>query len=68
MTVPERVNAFITAHDGLLCDKCIQQRMGLAQSNQVQQIAAALATTPLFIREKGRCSGCHNDKVGTRHA
>ena len=65
-TIPERVNAFIMKRSGALCDRCIQQELGIVQNNQVQQITAALATTREFEREQGRCPVCKRLKMLTR--
>ncbi|HTU10528.1 MAG TPA: hypothetical protein VMG08_06465 [Allosphingosinicella sp.] len=67
-TIPERVNALITHSAGAQCDRCIQEALGLAQNNQVQQITSALATTCEFVREKAPCAGCGKAKVVTRRA
>jgi hypothetical protein len=65
-TIPERVNALITHSNGAQCDRCIQEQLGVAQNNQVQQITSALATTCEFVREKAVCAGCGKNKVVTR--
>jgi hypothetical protein len=65
-TIPERVNALITDSATAHCDRCIQEALGLAQNNQVQQITSALATTSEFVRGKAPCAGCGKTKVVTR--
>lgn len=67
-TIPERVNALITDSGAARCDRCIQEKLGVAQNNQVQQITSALATTREFVREKAACAGCGKTKVVTRRA
>jgi hypothetical protein len=67
-TLPERVNALITDSGGASCDRCLQETLGVAQNNQVQQITSALATTSEFVREKAACAGCGKTKVVTRRA
>ena len=67
-TIPERVNALISRSGAANCDRCIQQELGLAQNNQVQQITSALATTSEFVRERGPCAACRKVKVVTRRA
>lgn len=64
--IPMRVNALITRYPEPLCDRCIQEELGLSQSNQVQQTTSALATTSDFHREKTRCGGCGKVKMVTR--
>lgn len=65
-TIPERVNALITGSGAARCDRCIQEELGVAQNNQIQQITSALATTRDFTREKAPCAGCGKRKVVTR--
>jgi hypothetical protein len=67
-TIPERVNALITLSGAATCDRCLQEELGLAQNNQVQQITSALATTSEFVRERGPCAACRKVKVVTRRA
>ena len=67
-TIPERVNALISASGAAQCDRCIQEELDLAQNNQVQQITSALATTSEFVREKAPCAGCGKVKTVTRRA
>ena len=67
-SIPERVNALITGSNGAHCDRCLQEALGLAQNNQVQQITSALATTSDFVREKAACAGCGKTKAVTRPA
>ena len=64
--IPMRVNALITRYPEPLCDRCIQEELGLRQSNQVQQTTSALATTSDFHRAKTRCAGCDKVKMVTR--
>lgn len=67
-SIPERVNALISLSGAANCDRCIQEELGLAQNNQVQQITSALATTSEFVREKAACASCRKVKVVTRRA
>ena len=66
ISVPERVNRFLTERGTPVCDRCIQQALRLSLSSQVQQIASALGTTRDFRREKGICSICKHPKMVTR--
>ena len=67
-SIPQRVNALIAGSSGARCDRCLQEALGLAQNNQVQQITSALATTRDFVREKAACAGCGKIKAVTRLA
>ena len=67
-SIPERVNAFITANVGAYCDRCIQEDLAIGQNNQVQQITSTLATTHDFVRARAICAGCGKAKMVTRHA
>lgn len=63
--IPIRVNALISDSAQPMCDRCIQEVLGLRQANQVQQTTSALATTSDFRREKARCGGCGKMKMVT---
>ncbi len=59
VTVPQRVNDYITAAGGYaMCDSCIQAQLALPRPQQVQQITATLATTSDFVRADGKCGLC----------
>lgn len=66
--IPVRVNRLITHRQVALCDRCIQEELGLRQANQVQQTTSALATTREFAREKARCGACRKVKMVTRRS
>ncbi len=66
ISVPERVNRFLTERGTPICDRCIQQSLKLSLSSQVQQISSSLGTTRDFTREKGLCSICKHAKMVTR--
>ena len=67
-TIPERVNALISLSGAATCDRCLQEELGLAQNNQVQQITSARATTSEFVRERAPCATCGKTKAVTRRA
>jgi hypothetical protein len=67
MTVPARVEKFVQDRCGeAFCDACIQDHLGLARVQQVQQVTSSLAVTAAFEREQGRCSGCDQEKLVIR--
>jgi len=62
MTVPDRVNQFISINGpAAYCDGCIREALDVARNQQVQQITAALATTSDFTRSLESCSVCKNE-------
>jgi len=73
MTMPERVNAFLTAQrPSRFCDDCIAESLELIQRDEVKpkvrDAASALATTDSFRRWLGICSMCGKEKTVTRRA
>ena len=62
MLVAHKVNDFISAQSGAVCDFCIVKALKLTQQAHASQITAALGTTSDFERERGPCSICGGDK------
>ena len=64
MSVPQRVNDFITKHrPEPVCNSCIAAGVGLINNTaHPAQITGALATTSDFAQETGTCSICKNSK------
>ncbi len=63
MSIPERVNAFLTAQrPNRFCDDCIAERLEFFRRQEVQQATAALGTTDSFHRALGVCSVCGKEK------
>ena len=65
MSVPQRVNDFITSHKPRpVCNKCIAAGIGLTNEGaHPAQITRALATTSDFTQERGQCSLCKDSKM-----
>ena len=70
MSVPQRINDFITKHKPEpVCNKCIAMGLGLINvTAHPAQVTGALATTSDFIQEAGTCSICKDDKKVIRRA
>lgn len=64
MSVPQRINDFITAQKPHpVCNKCIAEKVGLANDTaHPAQVTGALATTTDFVQEEGECSICKNTR------
>ncbi len=64
MSVPRRINDFITSHrPRAVCNKCIAEGVGLTNAGaHPAQITGALATTNDFNQERGQCSLCKDTK------
>ena len=64
MSVPQRINDFITAHKpDALCNRCIARGVGLTNdAAHPAQITGALATTGDFTQEQGVCAMCKGSK------
>ena len=64
MSVPQRVNDFITAQRGAdVCNKCIAEGVGLTNdAAHPAQITGALATTSDFTQDYDQCSLCKGNK------
>lgn len=64
MSVPQRINDFITTHrPSPVCNKCIAAGIGLTNdAAHPAQITGALATTSDFTQESGTCSICKGNK------
>jgi len=66
-SVPQRVNDFVTSkYPHVVCDPCIVDALGLTQQAHAAQITGALGTTSDFVRERGTCSLCKNNRVVIR--
>jgi len=63
MSIPQRINDFITKGGDLYCDRCIQDSLKIARHAQVQPVTATLATTSEFKRTDGICSICKDTKL-----
>ena len=64
MIVAQRVNDWISNDAPKpVCDICIVEGLGLSQQAHAAQITAALGTTSDFVRIKGVCSLCKNDRM-----
>ncbi len=63
MSIPERVNAFLTAQrPNRFCDDCIAERLEFFWRQEVQQATSVLGTTDSFCRALGVCSVCGKEK------
>ncbi len=68
MSMPERVNAFLTAQrPSRFCDDCISESLELKRE-RVQKGSSAVETTDSFRRGLGICSMCGKEKTVTRRA
>ena len=65
MSVPQRINDFITGlRPAAVCNKCIAEGVGLTNdAAHPAQVAGALGTTSDFVRQKGICTVCKNEKI-----
>ena len=64
MLVAHKINNFITSRrPAAVCDKCIVESLGLTALAHSAQITAALGTTSDFVRERGECSLCKNERM-----
>lgn len=64
MSVPQRINDFITSHrPKAVCNKCIAEGASLTNTGaHPAQVTGALATTSDFEQEQGVCSICKDNK------
>ncbi len=63
MSIPERVNAFLTAQrPNRFCDDCIAENLEFRGRREVRQATSALGTTDSFHRAQGVCSTCGKEK------
>ncbi len=63
MSMPERVNAFLTAQrPSRFCDDCIAESLEVIGKPEVQKGTSALKTTDSFHRALGICSMCGKEK------
>ena len=63
MLAAQKINDFITAYGKPICDGCVMRALGLTAQAQSSQITAALGTTSDFIRVRGKCSVCNNERT-----
>ena len=70
MSVPQRINDFITEHrPEAVCNKCIAKGTDLTNdAAHPAQVTKALATTSDFTQEAGTCSICKDNKMVIRRA
>ncbi len=69
MSMPDRVNAFLTAQrPSQFCDDCIAESLEINGKPSIQEAASALATTDGFHRALGVCSVCGKEKRVTQRA
>ncbi len=70
MSIPDRVNAFLTAQRrSQFCDDCIAESREFNRKPKIQEaISALLATTDSFHRALGVCSMCGKEKRVIRRA
>jgi hypothetical protein len=70
MSVPQRINDFITSHGPKpVCNKCIAHGVGLINdAAHPAQVTGALATTSDFVQEDGVCVICKGQKKVIRRA
>lgn len=68
MSRSQEFNNYVSSRQpAALCNKCIANGLGWPNdAAHPNQIAAALATTSDFSRERGNCSNCHNNKLVIR--
>lgn len=67
MTVPERVVDLIRkSKPRAWCDNCIHAKLGLARHQQAQQATSAIGATSEFVRERGTCDDCGEERTVTR--
>jgi len=67
MLIAEKINSLITRmRPKTICNKCINDKLGLTQQAHSAQNTAALGTTSDFTREKSLCSVCGATKTVIR--
>ena len=63
-TVLDRVRAFVSRlAPEAVCDDCIAERLGLSVRQHANHKTRELAGTQGFVRAKGPCSLCGEDKL-----
>ncbi len=69
MSIPDRVNAFLTAQrPSQFCDDCIAESLDLGGRHEVQRGTSVLETTDSFHRALGVCSMCGKEKTVIQRA
>lgn len=67
--VAQRINEHLTFEKPKAwCDGCIVKSLSLTANAHSAQITAALGTTSDFVREKGECAMCGDERVVIRRA
>ncbi len=69
MSIPDRVNAFLTAQrPSQFCDDCIAESLEFGQRKDAQHATSTLETMGSFHRALGVCSMCGKEKKVIRRA
>ncbi len=69
MSIPERVNAFLTAQrPSRFCYDCIAESLEFSGKHKVWVAVSALGTTDSFHRAVGVCSMCGKEKTVIQRA
>jgi hypothetical protein len=67
MNIADRVKAYLTnGEDQPYCDDCLAEELELKRREQAQRVTMAIAGTGHFLRSKGPCLKCGNEKLVTR--
>jgi len=67
VTVPDRIKNFLRERDNTpYCDDCITEELHLKKRQQAQSVTNAIGGTAGFLRSKGYCFKCSEDKQVTR--
>lgn len=65
--IAQMINVFITKHSpDAVCDRCIGEALGLSSHAHAAQTTEALGRTSDFVRERGRCCVCQNERIVIR--
>jgi len=63
MTNPEQIVGFLQRNKAkTFCDDCLASELQLARRQEAAVITATLGLTSDYVRERGTCSICKNDK------
>jgi hypothetical protein len=67
ITIAERIKNFLIEHEGMpYCYLCIAGQLGLRGRQQAQQATLAFGNAGNFLRGKGLCFECNNDRLVIR--
>jgi len=67
MTIPERIKSFLRERiDVPHCDDCIAKKLRLRSRQQSQHVSVEIAGSENFLRRRGRCSECGNERLVIR--